>query len=167
MKKARKAWDPAATANCCLLHLSLYFHGGLIMSRSARINFGYPNSEFVVECDDSGAATSCKNVDTDTEYVGGGGDFEIVEVKFVRGTVSGDISIAAPNVVHWDYCNIDVAQSGDYLQSADNEITLNVILYKGYAYAYANNGAAVLVGDNFDDDNEVITGAGTITINAG
>lgn len=41
--------------------------------RSARINFGLPKSEYIVEVDDTGAAVSCRNQDTNTEYVGGGG----------------------------------------------------------------------------------------------
>lgn len=40
------------------------------MSRSARINFGYPNSEIVVSCADTGEITSAKNVSTGTEYIG-------------------------------------------------------------------------------------------------
>lgn len=98
---------------------------------------------------------------------GGSSDFEIVEVKFVRGTVSGDVEIIVPCVVHWDYSNIDVGTGSTNLQLGDDEKTANVILYKGYAYAFANDGEAILVGDNFDADNEVIIGAGTITINAG
>lgn len=41
--------------------------------KSARINFGIPESEYIVQVDDTGAATSCYNQDTDTEYIGGGG----------------------------------------------------------------------------------------------
>lgn len=97
---------------------------------------------------------------------GGGSDFEIVEVTFVRGTKSGDITITVPFIEHWDYSNIDTTSAVFYLASASNEITKNIILYKGHAYAYANDGNVVLVGDNFDADNEVITGGGTITLNA-
>lgn len=39
--------------------------------KSARINFGIPDSEYILEVDDSGAATSLVNQDTNTEYVGG------------------------------------------------------------------------------------------------
>ena len=41
--------------------------------KGARINFGVPNSEYVLLADDDGVAVSLKNQDTDTEYVGGGG----------------------------------------------------------------------------------------------
>ena len=97
----------------------------------------------------------------------GGGDLEIAEVRFVRGTITGYVRIMVPNIQHWDYSNIDVAAESTSLAANDNEKTANVILYKGHAYAYANDGEAVLAGDNFDADNEVITGPGTITINAG
>lgn len=41
--------------------------------KGARINFGVPNSEYVLLADDDGVAVSLKNQDTDTEYIGGGG----------------------------------------------------------------------------------------------
>ena len=41
--------------------------------KGARINFGVPNSEYVLLADDTGAAVSLKNQDTDAEYIGGGG----------------------------------------------------------------------------------------------
>lgn len=41
--------------------------------KSARINFGIPESEYIVQVDDTGAAISCYNQDTETEYIGGGG----------------------------------------------------------------------------------------------
>ena len=102
----------------------------------------------------------------DGQSLGGGGDsdFEIVEVKFVRGNFNGYINIIVPGVEYWDYYNFDVGTGSTSLQSTDNEKTVNIILYKGRAYAYAND--VVLVGDNFDADSETITGAGTITINA-
>ena len=59
--------------------------------KGARINFGVPNSEYVLLADDGGAAVSLKNQDT------------------------------------------------------DNEKTINVILYKGNAYAYAMTGLMLLI----------------------
>ena len=60
------------------------------MSKSARINFGIPDSEYIVRVDDTGAATSCYNQDTDTEYVGGGGggdsDLSTAEVTIVNNS---------------------------------------------------------------------------------
>lgn len=41
--------------------------------KGAKINFGVPNSEYVLLADDNGVAVSLKNQDTDTEYIGGGG----------------------------------------------------------------------------------------------
>lgn len=40
--------------------------------KGARINFGVPNSEYVLLANDNGEAVSLKNQDTDTEYIGGG-----------------------------------------------------------------------------------------------
>ena len=41
--------------------------------KSARINFGIPQSEYVAEVNDQGEAISFRNQDTGNEYVGGGG----------------------------------------------------------------------------------------------
>ena len=41
--------------------------------KSARINFGLPNTEYIVRVNNDGEATSCYNQDTETEYIGGGG----------------------------------------------------------------------------------------------
>lgn len=41
--------------------------------KSARINFGLPNSEYIAEVNDSGEGISFRNQDTETEYIGGGG----------------------------------------------------------------------------------------------
>lgn len=52
---------------------------------AAGINFGKPNTEFIVESDENGVAQSCRNVDTGVEYVGGGGssDFSTAEVTII------------------------------------------------------------------------------------
>ena len=51
--------------------------------KGARINFGVPNSEYVLLANDNGEAVSLKNQDTNTEYIGGGGgDFSIANVTF-------------------------------------------------------------------------------------
>ena len=66
------------------------------MPKSARINFGIPDSEYIVKVDDTGAATSCYNQDTDTEYVGGGGgDFSTATVTVANNTNNG-IEMALP-----------------------------------------------------------------------
>lgn len=55
--------------------------------KSARINFGQPNTEYKLEINDAGEATSCYNQDTDTEYIGGGGgDFSTAEVTIINHT---------------------------------------------------------------------------------
>ena len=49
--------------------------------KSARINFGQPNTEYKLEINDAGEATSCYNQDTETEYIGGGGEvYEVFNV---------------------------------------------------------------------------------------
>lgn len=52
---------------------------------SAGINFGRPATEFIMEAKEDGEVTSCRNVITGTEYVGGGGssDFSTAEVTIV------------------------------------------------------------------------------------
>lgn len=80
--------------------------------KSARINFGIPNSEYIVQVDDTGAATSCYNQDTETEYVGGGeidnGEFHTTGLN--GGTVSTDLTterlnalISAGVIPHCDF----------------------------------------------------------------
>ena len=52
---------------------------------SARINFGIPNSEYIVRVDNNtGKALSCYNQDTGTEYIGeGDSDFSTAEVMVI------------------------------------------------------------------------------------
>ena len=64
---------------------------------AAGINFGIPNTEFIVESDENGVAQSCRNVDTGIEYVGGGGgggDFTIADVKIVISSIAEGAGIA-------------------------------------------------------------------------
>lgn len=62
---------------------------------AAGINFGKPNTEFIVESDENGVAQSCRNVDTGIEYVGGGGssDFSTAEVTFNLSASSSSCEI--------------------------------------------------------------------------
>lgn len=60
---------------------------------SARINFGIPNSEYILRVDNrTGKAFSCYNQDTNTEYIGGGGggdsDFSTAEVTITNNNVN-------------------------------------------------------------------------------
>lgn len=136
--------------------------------KSARINFGIPESEYIMEVDDSGAATSLVNQDTGTEYVGGGGDLEVVEVEFVRGTATGSISLVVPVVDSWtelDGTIVYYTSGMMYLQAGENERTLNVIMCKGLAGLYSQE-EVTFIGDIYDEDSGCISGAGTITVNA-
>ena len=87
------------------------------MPKSARINFGIPDSEYIVKVDDSGAATSCYNQDTDTEYVGGGGGGDFTEITITL--------------------NVDTASSeiGFVLQDTDN----------GFLWAYIKSGSDLII----------------------
>lgn len=65
-------------------------------SISARINFGVPSSEYILKANKlTGAAISCYNQDTDTEYIGGGGDsgFGTAEVTITNNNVN-EISVS-------------------------------------------------------------------------
>lgn len=57
------------------------------MSKSAGINFGLPNTEYIVRINNDGEATSCYNQDTDTEYIGGGGGGDCFITNDVEGTL--------------------------------------------------------------------------------
>lgn len=67
------------------------------MSKSAGINFGIPESEYRLRVDDTGAATSCYNQDTDTEYIGGGGDSGIKKVTIQCTAATGQSNTLYPN----------------------------------------------------------------------
>lgn len=97
---------------------------------------------------------------------GGTSDLEVVEVKFVRGSVIGNVAISVAFIPNWE--GLECSFGEIIFESSDNEITYPVILYKGKAYIYGEKSGGVSVafsGDNYDIENECITGAGTITIN--
>jgi hypothetical protein len=133
--------------------------------KGARINFGVPNSEYVLLADDDGVAVSLKNQDTDTEYIGGGGssDFSTAKLTIVRNTAG--FAVYVPNLSQEDddiwYDSI-VVDSGEY----------SSVLYKGYATAYVVDRAGtgreptITVSGNAEteDKSVYITGDCTITI---
>lgn len=139
------------------------------MSKSARINFGIPESEYIVQVDDTGAATSCYNQDTDTEYIGGGGggDFSTAEVNVT--VVPGDL------IPLWI-----VALSEGYGEdeppcvftiSVEDSETFIVPLYKGAQIMYSNFGPSITAyitdveGDaELTENSLIITGDCSFTI---
>lgn len=60
--------------------------------KGARINFGVPNSEYVLLADDDGVAVSLKNQDTDTEYIGGGGDYITITSQYYGELIIAEVS---------------------------------------------------------------------------
>lgn len=98
--------------------------------KSARINFGIPDSEYIMEVDDSGAATSLVNQDTNTEYVGGGGggNFSTAQVTFVGAT-------SEKNIIVYGAIAAEMGDSGaSYAEELVRDNTnLSLILYKGFA----------------------------------
>lgn len=80
--------------------------------KSARINFGIPESEYIVQVDDTGAATSCYNQDTDTEYIGGSS----VEVEALSVTENGTYSEEGKA-----YSPVTVNVEGDFITA---EVTI-------------------------------------------
>lgn len=94
--------------------------------KSARINFGLPNSEYIAEVNDSGEGISFRNQDTGVEYVGGGGggggDFSTAEVTVVNQS-EYNFWLSLPNIYG------DKLYSG--LDSEDLDDTpLTTVLYK-------------------------------------
>lgn len=130
--------------------------------KSARINFGQPNTEYKLEINEAGEATSCYNQDTDTEYIGGGGggDFSIAEVTI---TSDANAAIVAPLIT----------DDGESCAFTDTNFdagttTVYVILYKGTAYGRlvdaSGSGSGGVEVDEFGEI--VFTGDGSITITA-
>ena len=115
--------------------------------KSARINFGKANSEYVMKIDDNGAATSLVNQDTNTEYVGGGGggdsDYSEKTITFYNENLTDEkVYITCP-------CTITELTSGEIVDDTEtignieftipansSNINRTVTLYKGKAVAY-------------------------------
>lgn len=133
------------------------------MARSARINFGTPDGELIVTADDAGIVQSVYDPETNTEYVG---DLSIAEVKFVRGTATGSISLKLCVIDSWTLGGITFYYSCPemYLNEGETEKTLNVIMCKGLA-GISSDRPVAFSGDAYDGLLGCITGAGTITIN--
>lgn len=86
--------------------------------KSARINFGIPDSEYIMEVDDSGAATSLVNQDTNTEYVGGGGggssDFSTAVLTLNNPRL---VNVKCPFIMEEPipYIDVNMTQTGTYI----------------------------------------------------
>lgn len=130
------------------------------MPKSAGINFGIPDSEYIVRVDDTGAATSCYNQDTDTEYVGGGGDtVEIAEVNIIN-QLGDDIYFPIPNINSEGDLTISISVPGN------SNVMANVpVANEGNSIALRGEFIVSVSGDIQTNGNFLsIYGNGSITI---
>ena len=133
---------------------------------SAGINFGKPETEFIVESTPQGVATSCRNVRTNTEYIGGGdgGDLELAELTIISNENG---NIVAPIAIDDAETPENSCACTDFSFDAGTT-TISIILFKGIAYGVMNG---ILTGEatgdvEIDPDygELVITGDGTVTV---
>ena len=91
MKNGRNPWEMIATVKARRRAFFRIIRGYNIMAiMAAGINFGKPNTEFIVESDENGVAQSCRNVDTGVEYVGGGGSSDINSYELTLVCTGGE-----------------------------------------------------------------------------
>lgn len=98
--------------------------------KSARINFGQPNTEYKLEINEAGEATSCYNQDTDTEYIGGGGDFSTAEITIINNSAM-PTTLHIPNADELTGTPFAPSCMSDVYLSANETATFKGILYKG------------------------------------
>ena len=93
---------------------------------AAGINFGKPLTEFIMESDENGIVSSCRNVVTGIEYVGGGGssDFSTAEV-----TLEGVVGVTGV-FLYEDEGTTDLATYTD----SETENVATIVLYQGRCY---------------------------------
>ena len=88
--------------------------------KSARINFGVPNSEYVLLADDNGEAVSLKNQDLNTEYIGGGGVFATVSTTPQIQIEYAELSTYDGNPIH-SISLITINENKSFSLSTPNE----------------------------------------------
>lgn len=113
----------------------------------------------------------CVDAITSIAEPGGGGssDFSTAEVTFVNTSESG---IAVVNVASsfWDDEYSEGGTNGVTWVYPNQTLTMNVVLYKGCAYAEVSSETTIssITGDiEREDNNLVITGAGAATLVGG
>ena len=96
---------------------------------AAGINFGKPLTEFIMESDENGVVSSCRNVVTGVEYVGGGSsDFSTATIS-IRPTTFPDYDPPAeanfmvPVLFNNEYSAGPIKYSQPF--------TVQIVLYKG------------------------------------
>lgn len=130
--------------------------------RSARINFGQPHTEYKLEINEAGEATSCYNQDTETEYIGGGGggDFGTAEV-----TINNITLPSGPQPIDNLYLCVSGEADNDFPACStvipiNNEFVgqpITVILYKGCQ--------VVMLGSHIEGIIKNVTGSALLTAN--
>ena len=140
-----------------------------VIPRSAGINFGVPNSEYRLRINPvTGEALSCYNLDTDTEYIGGGGDSDF---SIAKVTVINNAGRSA-NIVVVNAEAIEDNAAAVYLFRTINNgasLIMNIPLYRGKAY-YNPSGSGYNIevsGDIVQSGvSYLVTGDGTLTLTA-
>lgn len=128
--------------------------------KSARINFGQPNTEYKLEINDAGEATSCYNQDTETEYIGGGGDFSTVAVTIINNLSEAAVS-DEPEPVLME----GAMASAPIGAEANSSMTWNMITYQGVAHIlYPPIYNISIEGDAEADEDILVTVSGDCTL---
>ena len=108
---------------------------GLI--KGARVNFGIPQSEYILRVDaETGEAVSCYNQDTDTEYIGGGSDYEVITVTVRAANISpqGDYTGLFSDELEVNGCDIDTTKPVTTFVTVDGIGQLPIVGRNGKAY---------------------------------
>ena len=135
--------------------------------KSARINFGQPNTEYKLEINEAGEATSCYNQDTDTEYIGGGGggDFSTAEVTVVN-QAENNFWLSLPNIYNDElYSGVDSEDLDDTPLTTvlhKNAVAPSVISRDEHEFIIEGSGSVVISPDTHQV--VAITGNCTLTI---
>ena len=143
--------------------------------KSARINFGQPNTEYKLEINEAGEATSCYNQDTDTEYIGGGGggDFSTAVVTMNVTEESGAGTTEISNAIVVD----GPVLSTIFPSPTRNMSPVTIVLYKGSSVISISSHREVTAEGNIELDGgedggywdyyATITGDCTINVTVG
>lgn len=111
--------------------------------KSARINFGQPNSEYIAEVNDQGEAISFRNQDTDTEYIGGGGGLPDISA----GDAGKVLAVSDELAAEW---------VSPALVQVLNQQTNNEVLSYNTLHTLLANHCLPYTDDTFTEDNEEI-----------
>lgn len=133
---------------------------------SAGINFGKPQTEFIVESDESGVIQSCRNVVTGVEYAdggggGGGGDLTTAEMTIIghEGLTYFDIPVFANVTANAIDCGAEI------YEQEENSKTYTVALYKGKMTFYLPGGITITAhSGDVEESGSIVTVTGNCSI---